>query len=276
MENSITKKNKVFFFEDFSTKELNENKVGRKGLSLFNLKKMDVPVPEFFVVGSSVFTDFCLTALESNKQKLLEKGRNPEGDEIAKVLLEQEFTKDVQEEILSAYTRLSGFSDAWVSVRSSVVFPANENVSFSGIFSTELNVRKYEDLKNAIKKVYASLFTDDVVAYANKMDIDLAEVKLAVVIQKMVQAEISGVAFTVDPITQDDTKLGIEAVYGFGDVISAGEITPDSYLLNKRDLSIVEKHIAPQEWMKIRTMNPSHSRRSNEERIKISSWWSHK
>ncbi len=276
MENAITKKNNVFFFEDISVKELNENKVGRKGFSLFQLKEMDVPVPEFFVLGSNVFTDFCSKSLDLAKTKLLDKGRNPEGDEVLNIFLNQEFSKEVQEDILSAYTRLSGFTDAWVSVRSSVVFPANDNVSFSGIFSTELNVRKFEDLKIAIKKVYASLFTDDVVAYASKKDIDLSEVKLAVVVQKMVQAEISGVVFTVDPITQDDTKLGIEAVYGLGDVISTGEITPDSYLLNKRDLSIVEKHIAPQEWMKVRTMNSSKSRRSNEEKIKISANWSHK
>ncbi|KKP92021.1 MAG: phosphoenolpyruvate synthase, pyruvate, water dikinase, partial [candidate division WS6 bacterium GW2011_GWC1_36_11] len=272
----MPRKNNIFFFEDFSAKELNENKVGRKGLSLFNLKEMDVPVPEFFVVGSHVFTEFCTVALENRKLKLLDKGRNPENEEVLKALLDEDFSKEVQEDILSAYTRLSGFSDAWVSVRSSVVFPANDNISFSGIFSTELNVRKYEDLKSAIKKVYGSLFTDDVVAYANKLDIDLAEVKLAVVVQKMVQAEISGVVFTVDPITQDDTKLGIEAVYGLGDVISTGEVTPDSYLLGKRDLSILEKHIAPQEWMKVRTMNVAHSRRGNEEKIKISAGWSHK
>ena len=276
MENAITKKNNVFFFEDFSVKELNENKVGRKGLSLFHLKEMDVPVPEFFVLGSSVFTDFCTKALDKGRLKLLDKGRNPESEEVEQALMNEEFSKDVQENILSAYTRLSGFTDAWVSVRSSVVFPANDNVSFSGIFGTELNVRKFEDLKIAIKRVYASMFTDDVVAYAIKMNIDLSEVKLAVVVQKMVQAEISGVVFTVDPITQDDTKLGIEAVYGLGDVISSGEVTPDSYLLNKRDLSVVEKHIAPQEWMKVRTMNSSKNRRGNEEKIKISTNWSHK
>ena len=276
MDNQIAKKNNIFFFEDFAAKDLNENKVGRKGLSLFNLKDMDVPVPEFFVISGSVYTDFCLSALASNKQKLLEKGRNPEGDEILKALLSQEFSKDVQEDLLAAYTRLSGFSDAWVSVRSSVIFPANDHISFSGIFGTELNVRKFEDLKEAVKRVYGSLFTDDVVAYANRLEIDLAEVKLAVVVQKMVQSEISGVAFTVDPITQDDTKLGIEAVYGLGDVISTGEVTPDSYLLNKRDLSILEKHIAPQEWMKVRTMNASHGKRGNEEKIKISSGWSHR
>jgi pyruvate,water dikinase len=275
MENAITKKNNIFFFEDFSAKELNENKVGRKGLSLFHLKEMDVPVPEFFVVGGHVFTEFCLKAFDTTKQKLLEKGKNPEEEEVLNSLLKQDFSKEVQEDILSAYTRLSGFTDAWVSVRSSVIFPSNDSVSFSGIFSTELNIRGFDNLQVAIKRIYASLFTDDVVAYASRMDVDLSEVKLAVVVQKMVQAEISGVVFTVDPITQDATKLGIEAVYGLGDVISTGEITPDSYLLNKRDLSIVEKRIAPQEWMRVRTMN-SRSKKGNDEKIKISPSWSHR
>jgi pyruvate,water dikinase len=170
---------------------------------------------------------------------------------------------------------MSGFTDAWVSVRSSVVFPENKQVSFSGIFSTELNVRKFDSLQDAIKRVFASMFNDDVVAYASKMGIDLAEVKLAVVVQKMVQSEVSGIVFTVDPITQDNSKLSIEAVYGLGDVISLGEITPDTYLLNKKDLSVVEKHISPQEWMKVRTLKPTRGQGSVE-KIKISSSWSHR
>lgn len=278
MQSVNTKKNEIFFFEEYSSKDLNENRVGRKGLSLFKLKDMDVPVPEFFVVSSDAFVDLTFNSLQENNKKLLAKGRNPETEEIEDVFLKQDFPKQTQEEILSAYTRLSGFTDAWVSVRSSVVFPENPTVSFSGIFSTELNVRKFADLQGAIKKIYASMFSDDVVAYASKMGIDLAEVKLAVVVQKMVQSEVSGVAFTVDPITQDNTKLSIEAVFGLGDVISLGEITPDTYLLNKKDLTIVEKHIAPQEWMKVRTLRSSKGKgkKENIEKIKISSNWSHR
>lgn len=275
MQDTATKKDSLFFFEDYSTKDLNENKVGRKGLSLFQLKDMDVPVPEFFVISSDVFVDLCFATLESEQKKLLAKGRNPETEEVEAVLQKGEFSKEVEEEILSAYTRLSGFTDAWVSVRSSVVFPENEKVSFTGVFSTELNVRKFDQLKSAIKRVYASMFCDDVVAYASKMRVNLTDVKMAVVVQKMVQSEISGVVFTTDPITQDSSKLSVEAVFGLGDVISLGEITPDSYVLNKKDLTVVEKHISPQEWMKVRTMGSS-TRRGNVERIKISSNWSHR
>ncbi len=275
MLSPTSKKSKVFFFEDYSAKELNENRTGRKGLSLFKLKDMDVPVPEFFVISSDVFVDLAFNALEKGRKKILAKGRNPEKEEIASLFLKSEFPKEVQEEILSAYARMSGFTDAWVSVRSSVVFPENKQVSFSGIFSTELNVRKFDNLQDAIKRVFASMFCDDVIAYASKMGIDLAEVKLAVVVQKMVQSEVSGVVFTVDPITQDNSKLSIEAVFGLGDVISLGEITPDTYLLNKKDLTVVEKHISPQEWMKVRTLKSVRSEK-NIEKIKISSGWSHR
>ncbi|MDD4381813.1 MAG: PEP/pyruvate-binding domain-containing protein [Candidatus Dojkabacteria bacterium] len=274
MENTEIKKSNVFFCEDFSAKDLNENKVGRKGLSLFKLKDMDVPVPDFFVISGLSFVNFCLGAFDTYEKKLLDKGKNPENEEVEDAILKYEFPKDVQEEILSAYTRLSGFTDAWVSVRSSVIFPEKEEVSFSGIFATQLNVRKFPDLLNAIKRVFSSMFTDDVVSYAQKMNIDLADVKIAVVVQRMVQSEISGVVFTTDPITQDETKLSIEAVFGLGDVISLGEITPDTYVLNKKDLTIVEKHISPQEWMKVRTMKANNGK--NEERIKISSNWSHR
>ena len=276
MSNETSKKPKVFFFEDYSAKELNENKVGRKGLTLFKLKDMDVPVPEFFVVSSDVFVEHSLKVFKGNKEKLLGKGKNPEAFEIESMMVNEILDKEAQEEILSAYTRLSGFTDAWVSVRSSVVFPNDKDVSFTGIFSTELNVRKYDELLPSIKRIFSSMFSDDVVAYAKRMNIDISDVKMAVVVQKMVQSEVAGIVYTVDPISQEKTKLNIEAVYGLGDVISLGEVTPDTYLLNKKDLSTVEKHIAPQEWMKVRTMKQVKKMNQGVEKIKISKGWSHK
>ena len=73
-----------------------------KGLSLFQLKDMDVPVPEFFVISSDTFVDLCLPVLEEHRKKLLAKGRNPETEEVEAVLLKGEFSKKVEEEILSA------------------------------------------------------------------------------------------------------------------------------------------------------------------------------
>lgn len=277
MSSTTTKINRsIYYWEDFHSRNLKESTVGRKGLSLFELKDMDIPIPEFFVVSSRVFDSLISQSFLRDSEKLLEKGKNPEESEILDSLMKSEFTDDVVEEILTAYTRLSGFTDAWVSVRSSVVFPSSPEVSFSGVFSTELNVRGVRNLLDTIKRIYASLFTDDVVVYASSKGINLSDVKLAVVVQKMIQAEVSGVAFTVDPITQDPTKLSIEAVFGLGDSIALGELTPDTYLLNKRELNILEKHIAPQDWMKVRMLSGSSKGKSGVEKIKISTNWSHR
>jgi pyruvate,water dikinase len=144
---------------------------------------------------------------------------------------------------------------------------------FTGVFRTDVNVRGYDDLVTAIKKIYASVFKDAVVVYARKNDIDLSQLRMAVVVQKMVQAEVSGITYTKDPITQDKNKISMEAVFGLGDVIANGEITPDRYVMNKKDLSFEEKHISPQEWMRVRMLNTKG--KGGSDKIKISSAWSH-
>jgi len=266
----------IFYCEDFEKNWSKEILVGRKGLSLFKLRDMDAPVPDFFVISPNVFKDISSRGLERVSQKLLQGGRNPEEEEIESAISKTEFPRDIEDDLLSAYTRISGFANAWVSVRSSVVFPENENISFSGIFGTELNVRGFSELKDAIRRVYTSFFTDDAVVYASKQGIDLNDATLAIVVQKMVQAEVSGSAFTVDPITQDKGRISIEAVFGLGEVIASGEITPDLYVLNKRDLSIVEQTISPQEWMKVRLLGSWKRGKNNIEKVKISKSWSYK
>ncbi len=274
-ETKINPNKSIYFWEDYSFSKLKESTVGRKGLSLFELKDMDIPIPDFFVVSSSVFDKVISTSLIRDSKDLLKEKKNPDDDEVLKSILKTDLEDEIVNEILSGYARISGFTDAWVSVRSSVVFPSVPELSFSGIFSTELNVRGGKNLLESIKRVFASLFTDDVVAYASSKGINLADVKLAVVVQKMIQSEVSGVSFTVDPITRDTTKLSIEAVYGLGDTISLGELTPDTYLLNKKDLSVLEKKISPQEWMKIRILKRG-SQKDGTQKVTISNNWSHR
>lgn len=275
-EESLKSKRAVYFWEDHVYSKLKESTVGRKGLSLFELKDMDIPIPDFFVISSFLFDKFVSQTLFRDANELIVKGKNPDESDVYKALYKTNFEQSDVEEIMSAYARISGFTDTWVSVRSSVVFPSNPEVSFSGVFSTELNVRGAKNILDSIKRIYASLFTDDVVAYASSKGINLADVKLAVVVQKMVQAEVSGVAFTLDPITQDPTKLSIEAVYGLGDSISLGELTPDTYLLNKKDLEVLEKKISPQEWMKIRVLKSGSTQKDGTEKVTISGAWSHR
>lgn len=263
----------TYFYEDFSAKDLDESLVGRKGMSLFQLKDIDVPVPPFFVLSPLVFDDLIYRAFGEEIEKYLKQKKLPDPIDVEKLLSQTDFSTEVEEELFKLYAKLSGFNDAWVAVRSSVVYLPNQKVLFSGVFATEVNARGFEELTKAIKKVYSSTFQDCVASYAKKHSLDLSQLRMAVVIQKMVQAEVSGVTYTKDLITQDETKLGIEAVFGLGDVIASGEITPDRYVLNKKDLSFEEKKVSPQEWMHIRMLNTKG--KGGIERINISSSWSH-
>ncbi len=273
-ENIKKNSTKVLHFEDFAIADVNETLVGRKGLSLFQLHNFDAPVPDFFVLSPSVFFSFTTRVFKEKKKDIESLKETLEKRDIANMFSRFDFDDDVISQVLKNYTKLSGFTDAWVSVRSSVSFPKRPEVSFSGVFDTQLNVRGFDNLLKAIKQVYASVYSDSVVKYCVNENIDLSEVGLAIVVQKMVQPEVSGVAFTVDPITQDDSRMSVEAVYGLGDVISNGDITPDSYVLLKKDLAIIEKHIAPQEWMKVRTLKAGGTNSS--EKIQISPAWSHR
>ncbi|WKZ31264.1 MAG: PEP/pyruvate-binding domain-containing protein [Candidatus Dojkabacteria bacterium] len=272
-----TQDQSIFFHEDYAFKDVNEALVGRKGRSLFQLRSMDIPTPGFFVISPEVYKKFLLKAFDHKLENVIKNAKEPDISKLEKLILEAEFDRDFYEELLRAYSRLSGFSNAWVAVRSSVVYPKDPGVSFSGVFATELNVRNINALVESVKHVYLSLFRDSVVAYAANHSVDLTEVQMAVVVQKMIQPEVSGVAYTVDPITNDSKKVSIEAVFGLGDVIADGTITPDQYLLNKKNLEILEKHISPQDWMKIRNLSQDRKpgQKVDHHRIQISQAWSH-
>ncbi len=263
----------TYFYEDFSAKDLDESVVGRKGMSLFRLKDADVPVPPFFVVSPAVFDALIYNAFGNDIEKYLKEKNFPDPLDVEKILLRTNFPPDVEEELFKEYAKLSGFNDAWVAIRSSVVYLPENRVLFSGVFATEVNVRGFDDVLKAIKMVYASIFRDSVVFYAKNHNVDLSKLKMSVVVQKMVQAEVSGVTYTKELITQDESKMSIEAVFGLGDVISNGEITPDRYVLNKKDLTFLEKKVSPQEWMNIRKL--STKGQGGVERVSISSSWSH-
>jgi pyruvate,water dikinase len=263
----------VSHLEDINDTYASEQSLGRKGLSLYRLHSFDVPISDLFIISPQIFSEFVKKVLESKSGEDLLKDKNPEPREILNVFHKFDFEDDIKREILKEYTKLSGFSDAWVSVRSSTSAPTYPEVSFSGVFSTELNVRGFNNLLKSIKSVYASMFTDSAVMYAVREGVELADVKLGIVVQKMVHAEVSGTCFTLDPVTLSQENLSLEAVYGLGDVISLGEITPDTYQLRKRNLEILEKHISPQDWMKIQSLN---SDKGGFEKISISSTWSHR
>ncbi|MDR0309314.1 MAG: phosphoenolpyruvate synthase, partial [Candidatus Methanoplasma sp.] len=159
---------------------------------------------------------------------------------------------DLKKEISSSYRRIAPKGvTSFVAVRSSATAEDLPDASFAGQQETFLNVKNEEDLFDKIRKCWSSLFTARAIAYREKQGFAHSDVKLAVVVQKMVNSEISGIMFTVDPHSGAKNII-IEAGYGLGEAIVGGEVTPDTYVVDKSKMTISKKRISTQKWKYVR------------------------
>ncbi|HQF36418.1 MAG TPA: PEP/pyruvate-binding domain-containing protein [Candidatus Dojkabacteria bacterium] len=242
---------------------------GRKGYSIAQITPFDIPIPDYFIISSNIFEILFM-------QKLMEYRDKDKYDalkiEPPSVIIPDEVSRD----IYKYYARLSGFSDAWIGIRPSIVLPDYaESVNFSGQIPTFLNVRGEDDLISAIERTYKNFWDRDVINFLINSDVKISDVRLAIVVQKMVQSESAGVVFTSNPITKDKSQVMIEAVYGLGDTIADGLLTPDQYTVSKDSLEIIEKIVSPQEWMMVRDL-PNKKQLNGQKKVDITVPWQKK
>ena len=114
--------------------------------------------------------------------------------------------------------------------------------SFAGQQDTYLNVSR-EGLLEAVRKCWSSLFTKRAITYRHEKGFRHRDVLISVAVQAMVQAKAAGVMFTLHPATGDTTKIMIEANWGLGEAVVSGAVTPDTYVVDKSSLEIIEKHV---------------------------------
>ncbi len=253
----------VLWFNEINIKDI--PRVGGKGASLGEMTINNFPVPGGFVVTAQAYFKFI-------REKKLEETIVEKIDSIDVENTEQlkKVTKEVrdlitrtdvpaalQTEIMSNYRKLgerkriglfTAQYEVYVAVRSSATAEDLPDASFAGQQETYLNIKGSENLLKSVRKCWASLFTARAVYYRKKQGFDTRSVGLAAVIQKMAQSEASGVMFTVDPAGEKENII-IEAGFGLGETVVSGSITPDNYVINKKDFLIKNKKINNQEWM---------------------------
>jgi pyruvate,water dikinase len=147
-----------------------------------------------------------------------------------------------------AYHKLG---EGLVAVRSSATAEDLPEASFAGQQRTFLNIQGADEVVSAVQACWSSLFEPRAIFYREEQGFDHFKVGIAVPVQKMIQSEASGVMFTVEPLSNDTTKILIEAIYGLGEAIVSGDVTPDQYLLDKNVIRIVDKKVHKQEWQLI-------------------------
>jgi len=242
-------------FKELSYK--NVDIAGGKGASLGEMAQNKFPIPPGFVVLASAFDKFLEeTDLNVEIEAAIKEIRHDDvhsveevSDKIKDMIMDEKMPEDIEKEIMANFKKLGA---KFVAVRSSATAEDSSVASWAGELESYLNTIE-KNLLETVKKCWASLFTPRAIVYRFEKNLQDQKVSVAVVIQKMIQSEVSGICFTVHPVTTDKTQMIIESGWGLGEAIVGGMITPDTVVLDKRDLSIMDINISEQRMMITRT-----------------------
>lgn len=251
----------VYWFNEVDKNDI--NLVGGKGANLGELYQNKIPVPNGFIVSAQAYFKFLkfssldtkikdlLKKVDPNNGKLLQEASSL----IKKVIISSPIPESIVEEISAAYEKLVANKEVLVAIRSSATAEDLPGASFAGQQATFLNIKGLPQTLEAIKKCWASLFETRAIFYRANQGYDHFKVGIAVPVQKMVQSEVSGVMFTLDPTTSDKTKIVIESVWGLGEMIVQGKVNPDHYEVNKTDFKITNRELGNQAIQMVRSGN---------------------
>ena len=249
--------------------------VGGKGANLGELTNAHIPVPSGFIVTSQTYFDFLeQTKIMDKIRALLQpvdinesKGLQQVAAQVMQVIQSAPMPKETAKEIKEAYRKMGG---GLVAVRSSATAEDLPDASFAGQQSTFLNVQGEEAVVTAVQACWASLFEARAIFYRVQQNYDHFKVGVAVPVQKMIQSTSSGIMFTLEPVTNDQSKILIEAIFGLGEAIVGGEIKPDYYVVDKEKLTISLKNVNRQDWQLIRNEDNLASERNLQTPLPIS------
>ncbi len=221
--------------------------VGGKAASLGELTDAGLPVPAAFVVTTDTYRDFIEeTGLGDDLRSAVEV--DPEDsaalaeahERATELILETPIPEELRSEALAAYDEFG--DDPFVAVRSSASAEDLPDASFAGQQETFLNVDR-DDLLECIKECWASLFTQRAIYYRNQQGFGAEAVDMAVVVQRMVDAEKSGVLFTSHPST-GDPRMILEAAWGLGEAVVSGSVSPDNYVVERASAEVTDTTVA--------------------------------
>ena len=230
--------------------------VGGKGANLGELTMAGFPVPNAFLLTTASYDHFVengkLTEAIRDELAKIDKASDDTLVEASSRIREAfekcEIPKDLEKEIVASYKRLfEGDKPSFVAVRSSATAEDLPDASFAGQQETFLNVIGEKDLFDKVRKCWSSLFTARAISYRERQGFAHEDVKLAVVVQKMVNSDVSGIMFTVDP-SSGSKEIIVEAGYGLGEAIVGGEVTPDTYKVDRSTMEIKQKRLSVQKW----------------------------
>lgn len=230
-------------------------RVGGKGASLAQLSALDLPVPDGFYLTTLAYQQF---VTENNLQPAILDAlqgvdiAQPSTFETASHTIRDLFIASpipsfIGDEITSSYKALDpvvGGGDVSVAIRSSATAEDLPDASFAGQQDTYLNIFGSDAVQEAVKHCWASLWTARAIGYRARQLIPAESVSLAVIVQRLIPAEISGILFTANPMNGRRDEIIINAAWGLGEAIVSGRITPDTYIVEKDTRRVKQAQVA--------------------------------
>ncbi|SMD24453.1 PEP/pyruvate-binding domain-containing protein [Kibdelosporangium aridum] len=220
-------------FEDISADMLAA--VGGKAANLGELTRAGLPVPPGFCITTDAYKE--VAALAGISSRFF--GGSHDAAKARELILGTPIPSEISKAIVSAYEHLG--PDVPVAVRSSATAEDLPFASFAGQQDTYLNIVGADAVLDAVRRCWASLWTDRAYAYRATNEIDNRTVALAVVIQRMVQSEVAGVMFTANPVTGRRHEYVIDASPGLGEAVVSGAVNPDHFVVH--DGEIVDRRL---------------------------------
>ncbi|MFC1685405.1 phosphoenolpyruvate synthase [Nanoarchaeota archaeon] len=263
------KSNDVVWLSDITKDDVSIG--GGKGANLAEMYNLKLPVPPAFIVTAGSYKKFIeKTGLKQKMASILQgldfedtKQLEFRTHKIRELVIQEEMPEEVEHEIKKAYKNLdisrevaerasqnvlnilkTAREPPFVAVRSSATAEDLAGASFAGQQDTYLNIKGWRNLVDAVKRCWASLFTARATYYRHKKGFPQEKVLIAIIVQKMINSDKSGVTFTINPTTNNSNEIVIEAVFGLGEGIVSGAISPDHYVVDKATLKPISKKVS--------------------------------
>ncbi|MDA2811587.1 PEP-utilizing enzyme [Nocardiopsis sp. RSe5-2] len=202
---------------------------GGKAANLGEMVRLGLPVPDGFAVTTWAYARAAAKGAPAAALRALAEHPSDEGAAVRAAFEAADLPDDLRAAILDAYRDMGGGP---VAVRSSATAEDLPGAAFAGQQDTYLNIVGEEELLDAVRRCWASLWSGRAIAYRRRIGMDAPDVRIAVAVQRMVPAEWAGVAFTADPVTGRRDRVSVDAGRGLGESVVSGLVTPEHYLLD--------------------------------------------
>ncbi|MFC2175150.1 phosphoenolpyruvate synthase [archaeon] len=250
----------IVWFKDVSKGDIPT--VGGKGANLGEMANAKFPIPGGFILTAQTY--FSYVKRSGIQKRIIELANSVDVNDTAELqatarkiqetILGAPMLRDIADDIKDEYNKLckQRGGQVYVAARSSATAEDLPEASFAGQQATYLDVQGENELIKAVRKCWASLYTPRAIFYRVTQGFPHEQVGIAVVVQEMVKSEVAGVMFTSEPTGMRPNELVIESAYGLGEAVVGGKVTPDTYIIDKKNVEIKTKKTSTQKEMIVR------------------------